>query len=152
MNKRWFFFVCLFVFCFLFLFTATTMVYGSSQKRGQIGAAAASLHHSHSNNRSEPYLWPTTTCSNTGSLTHWVRPGIQPTSSWRPHWVLINPLSHSGNSWTKVLNFIEVKFFLYGQVWFLCSLRNLTHPGSWTCSSKISSGSFTSVGFLCRSI
>jgi len=42
---------CLFV-CFL---GAAPMVYGSSQARGRIGAAAASLHHSH---------------SNTGSLTH----------------------------------------------------------------------------------
>ena len=30
--------------------------YGSSQARGQIGATAAGLHHSHSNARSEPHL------------------------------------------------------------------------------------------------
>ena len=33
--------------------------YGSSQARGLIGAAAASLHHSHSNAGSEPHLKPT---------------------------------------------------------------------------------------------
>ena len=52
---------------FVLLFRAAPAAYGSSQSRGQIGAAAAGLHHSHSNSR---------------SLTHRVRPGIKPTSSW----------------------------------------------------------------------
>ena len=39
------------------LFRAAPAAYGSSQARGQIGAA--SLHPSHSNTRSEPHLWPT---------------------------------------------------------------------------------------------
>ena len=47
--------VCLFVV----FFRATPEVYGSSQARGSIGAAAAGLHHSHSNTRSEPCLQPT---------------------------------------------------------------------------------------------
>ena len=34
---------------FFGLFRAVPMAYGSSQGRGLIGAAAASLHHSHSN-------------------------------------------------------------------------------------------------------
>ena len=34
------------------------MVYGGSQARGQIGAMAASLHHSHSNAGSTPHLRP----------------------------------------------------------------------------------------------
>ena len=54
-----------FIFIY-FLFRATLAAYGSSQARAQIGAAAASLHHSH---------------SNAGSLTHRARPGIKPTSS-----------------------------------------------------------------------
>ena len=37
----------------------TLEVYGSFQARGLIGAAAASLHHSHSNIGSEPCLQPT---------------------------------------------------------------------------------------------
>ena len=41
------------------LFRAAPVAYGSSWARGQIGAAAASLHHSHSNTRSEPCLQPT---------------------------------------------------------------------------------------------
>ena len=43
------------------------MAYGGSQARGRIGAVTTSLHHSHSSTR---------------ALTHWVRPGIEPTSSW----------------------------------------------------------------------
>ena len=53
-----YFCVCLFAFS-----RATPAAYGGSQARGQIGAVAASLHHSH---------------SNAGSLTHWARPGIEP--------------------------------------------------------------------------
>ena len=44
-------------------------------------------------------------CGNAGSLTHWVRPGIEPTSSQRQPWVL-NPLSHNGNSLTNVLDLV----------------------------------------------
>jgi len=35
------------------------VAYESSQARGQIGAVAASLHHSHSNAEFEPCLQPT---------------------------------------------------------------------------------------------
>ena len=41
------------------LFRATLVAYGSSQARGQIGATAAGLSHSHSNFGSEPHLLPT---------------------------------------------------------------------------------------------
>ena len=47
------------------------MAYGGSQARGQIGATATSLRHSHSNAGSEPRLGPTPTAhGNAGSLTH----------------------------------------------------------------------------------
>ena len=36
------------MFCFVGLFRAAPTTYMSSQPRGRIGAAAASLHHSHS--------------------------------------------------------------------------------------------------------
>jgi len=42
-----------------FLFGAAPEAYGSSQVKGQIGAAAASLHHSHSNARFQPCLQST---------------------------------------------------------------------------------------------
>ena len=43
-------------FFFNCLFRVTPMTYGSSQARGQIGAVAASLYHSHSNKGSKSYL------------------------------------------------------------------------------------------------
>ena len=43
----------------VFVFRATPAAYGSSQARGQTGAAAAGLHHSHSNVGSEARLRPT---------------------------------------------------------------------------------------------
>ena len=66
--------------CFL---RATPMAYGNFQARGRIGAVAASLYHSHSNNRSKPHPTTyTTTYRNGRSLTHWARPGMEPESSW----------------------------------------------------------------------
>ena len=44
------------LFFFFGLFRATPMAYGGSQARDQIGAAADSLCHSHSNVGSEPAL------------------------------------------------------------------------------------------------
>ena len=43
----------------LCLFKPTPMAHGSCQARGRIGAADASLCHSHSSTRSEPHLQPT---------------------------------------------------------------------------------------------
>ena len=71
--------------------------------RSGIWAAAVGLRHSHSNTGSEPHLQPTAyteACSNSRSLTHWVRPRIEPTSSQTLCWIL-NLLSHSGNSWKQ---------------------------------------------------
>ena len=45
-----------FVFC---PFRTAPTAYEGSQARGQIGAIAVSLHHSHSNAGSEPFLRPT---------------------------------------------------------------------------------------------
>ena len=53
-----------FVFC---LFRAAPTAYGVSQTRGWIGATSATY---------------TTALGNTGSLTHWARPGIKPATSW----------------------------------------------------------------------
>ena len=41
------------LFYFICLFRTTPMAYGGSQARGQIGAVAANLYHSHSNAKSE---------------------------------------------------------------------------------------------------
>ena len=48
--------ILIYLFIYVFLFRATPAAYGSSQARGQIGATAADLRHSHSNTRSEPHL------------------------------------------------------------------------------------------------
>ena len=76
-----FLFVCLFFVFFVCVCGAAPAAYGSSQARGQIGAAAAGLHHSHSNAREKLCLQPVAH-GNTRSLTHSARPGIEPTSSW----------------------------------------------------------------------
>ena len=47
------YFIYIYIFC---LFGATPAAYGGSQARDRIGAAAASLHHSHSHTRSEQCL------------------------------------------------------------------------------------------------
>ena len=46
-------------FFFFFLFWSALVAYRSPQARGQIGAAAAGRHHSHSNTRSQVCLPPT---------------------------------------------------------------------------------------------
>ena len=45
--------------CCCCVFRAAPAAYGVSQARGLFGAAAAGLHHSHSNTRPEPRLQPT---------------------------------------------------------------------------------------------
>ena len=44
------------LFYFIFLFMATPAIYENSQARGQIGAAAAGLRHSHRSVESELHL------------------------------------------------------------------------------------------------
>ena len=48
-----------FLSVFVFLFRIISAAYGRSRAQGRIGAAAASLHHSHSNTGSKPHLRPT---------------------------------------------------------------------------------------------
>ena len=64
-----------------FFFRGTPMVYASSQARGWIGAAAASLHHRFSQNRAMSVTY-TSAHSNARSLTQRVGPGIKPAFSW----------------------------------------------------------------------
>ena len=76
-------FICLNAFFFFFL-RATPTVYGGTQDRGRIGAAAAGTHHSHCHMGSQPLH----TCNlHHSSLQHQVlnpqnSPGIKPASSW----------------------------------------------------------------------
>ena len=52
------------------LFRVTHVAYGNSQARALIGAAAACLHHTHSNAGSKSHLQHTTAHGEAGSLTH----------------------------------------------------------------------------------
>ena len=69
-------------FFFFYLFRAAPAAYGNFQARGRIGAIVAGLHHSHSNPRSELSATYATAHSNAGALTCWVRPGMEPATSW----------------------------------------------------------------------
>ena len=73
-------FFLIFIYLFIYwLFRAAPVAYVGSQARGRIRAVVAGLRHSHCNTRSEPYLRP-----NARSLTQWMRPGMEPSSSWMP--------------------------------------------------------------------
>ena len=67
-------------FLFFLLFKAAPVAYGGSQTKGQIRATVAGLCYSQSNVGSELCLQPTPQLT-ARSLTHCVRPGIEPTSS-----------------------------------------------------------------------
>ena len=83
-------------FVFVFKCWAAPAAYGGSQARGQIGAAAANLHHSHSNVESEPHLQPTPQLTAMPDPPP-TKPGIEPGSSWilvgfvttEPQWELL---------------------------------------------------------------
>ena len=88
---------CLCMFVHFWGVRAAPEAYGGSKARGWIGAAAAGLHHSHSNAESKPRLWPTL------QLMATLDP--QPTeegqgSNPRPHgyWLDSFPLRHHRNS------------------------------------------------------
>ena len=75
-----FLFVYKFFFFIFFVFLRPHPQYKDVPRLGgPIGTIGASLRHSHSNARSVTY---TTAHGNTRSLTHWARPGIEPTTSW----------------------------------------------------------------------
>ena len=87
------------------------MAYGGSRARGRIGAAGASLQHSHSSSESEPRLRPTPQLRTGQRQTlNPMRPGVEPTSSWiqvrfvsrAPHQKL--PTGHSWLSCLRVLS------------------------------------------------
>ena len=95
-----------FFFFFFFLFRAAPAAYGSFQARGRIRAVATGL---------QPQLLQqqlglqatsatyTTTHGSTGSLTHWARPGIKPTTSW----ILVGLINHWATAGTPIPIFNE---------------------------------------------
>ena len=91
------------IFFFFFLFRTAPMANGSPQTKGRIRVKAASLHHSHSitGSKAASATHPAA-CGNSESLTHWLRPGIEPSFSQARCWVF-NPPSHNGNSCYRFL-------------------------------------------------
>ena len=82
---KWFFFGG--VFC---LFRAVPVVYGGSQARGWIRAVAAGLYYATATQDPSTSASYTTARDNAGSLTHWTRPRMEPTSSW----ILVRFVNH----------------------------------------------------------
>ena len=52
-------YMSLFIYLFIYFFRAAPITYGGLKGRGQIGATAAGLYHSHSNAGSQLHLRPT---------------------------------------------------------------------------------------------
>ena len=53
----------IYLFIYFLLFRATSVAYGGSQARGQIGATVASLHHSHVGSKPRLQLTPQLTAT-----------------------------------------------------------------------------------------
>ena len=80
MVMKWYLIVDFFVFCFLGLHLGHMEV-------SRLGVGLELQLPSYPKAKQQRQIWApfatyTTTCGNSGSLTHWVRPGIKPTSSW----------------------------------------------------------------------
>ena len=87
-----------FFFCFLGPYLRHMEV---PRLEGPIGATAASLHHS--NIRLQPCLQPRPH-GNAGSLTHWARPRIGPTTLWFPvRFISAAPWQELWNFYTLIL-------------------------------------------------
>ena len=103
-NSQIFFF-----FLYFAISRATPAAYGGSQARGLIGAVATGPCHSHGNMGIQAVSTTYTTAhGNTRSLTHWVRPGIEPTTSW----FLVGFVNHWATTGTPVLRSNPLLFCL----------------------------------------
>lgn len=81
----------------------------ASAARGLIEAVVEGLCHSLSNARSGMSLGPTTAHGDTGSLTHWVKPGIELESSW----TLVGFVTHWAATGTP-----KPTFLYFNKIWF----------------------------------
>ena len=91
------------LFFFFGLFRAIPMAYGGSQARGRIGVVATSLHHSYSNEGSNPCLRPTPQLKAT--LDPQPTEQGQGLNLWiHGYWLYSFLLSHDSNSWIYFLS------------------------------------------------
>ena len=72
----------IYLFIYLVLFRAAPMACGGSQTRGPIGAIATGQPQPQQCQIQASSATYTTAHSIAGSLTHWARPGIEPTTLW----------------------------------------------------------------------
>ena len=120
-------FVCLFVL----LFRAAPIAYGVSQARGQIGATAAGLCHSHSNTRTELHH---------SSWQHWIPKSLSEARDWTCTFVDTSWIRfHCATTGTPVLFcFKSIVWFFFSYV-FIPSLVRLwgrIQPYfSWSCTA-----------------
>ena len=121
-------------FLFFFLFKVASSTYGSSQARGWIRAAGAGLY--------QCWIWATsvtytTACINTGSFIHWVRPGIEYSSSQRLCQVLI----YWATVKTPPRSLLKPRYGLIGRevaVTYLSSVcRQWKTPWGWSEKTRI---------------
>ena len=125
----------------IFFLMGTPAAFESSWARGQIRAVAWPMPQPWQHRIQVTSANSGAACSNTRSLTHWVRPGIEPASSQRQCWVL-NPLSHNRNS------LMHTFFFFFS--FFLAALQHMEFSGqgsdlSCSCHLGCSCGVATSL-------
>ena len=89
-----------FCFCFFFFFLAAPVAYGCSGARGWIWATSVTY---------------TAAWGNARILTHWVRPGIEPVSSW----ILVMFLTHWATMVTPYWKIFLIKNFLIKNILLL---------------------------------
>ena len=107
-------FFCFFVF-FVLLFRSVPVAYGSFQARGQLGAVAAGLYHSHSKHGIQATSATHTIAQrNSGSLTHLARPGTKPASSW----ILVGFINHWATMGTPIFFFFNIILLLHQTLQF----------------------------------
>ena len=129
---------CCWVCCCLVLSRTTPTAYGSSQARSQVGAAAASLCHSHSHAGSElclrptpqlkttPDPWPTEQSQGSDPHPHGSWSGSLTPQPWRelPHFCFNIDL-YQKTCWTLLVHLKSLLDFLYRQTCFLWILSIL---------------------------
>jgi len=141
-------------FFFFFLFRATSATYWNSQVRGHTGAAAASLHHNHSNVGFQSCLQPHHTTSHHSSWQCWILNPLSKARAWTQvlidtnwvgyHWAtmgtpqndfLLLPWCHSSSSTTHLhilhLSHIELKAFFWMLLENFVTTPNLVFTLAW---------------------
>ena len=102
-------------FFFFFPFQVALMAYGSSQARGPIRAVAAGLRHTTATAHGTQTMSANYTPAhgNMGFLTHWVRSGIEPASSW----ILVGLITHWATMGTPFFSLLLYYWFQQRICW-----------------------------------